>query len=472
MPVSTVLTGLTPNTPYEYELEAENIYGGETSSPREFTTAPPIPPTVVTGEASQVKRVAATLNATVNPNEGTLESCVFEYGSTVSYGKLARCTGNVGSGNSPVVVSATIAVAPGTEYHFRIVARNAGVSAAGEGEDAAFATPAEIPPTAETLPANEIAYRVATLNASINPDEVPVTECVFEYGTSLAFPTSVPCTPTPEAGATPVAVKAQLRSLSANTTYEYRVVAANHAGRGLGSVQTFSTLERPEVEAGRCIKLTGAHDGRYSDAGCTVPSAGGAFEWQPLERARFRFRNGAAVFETHEVAIRCSDNTLSGEYAGPHLAGVSLAFAGCEATRGLSGKCQSEAAQTGEIDVVPITAELVLIEASSKVTAGWDFKPATGSTLMTFGCGTDEVTVQGAVIATLTAAKGGAAIGTMTPSFKLKFDGKKGKQKPEEIEKGSPETLTLLNGTSSESASLKLSAQLDNEELLEIRKNE
>ena len=83
----------------------------------------------------------------------------------------------------------------------------------------------------------------------------------------------------------------------------------------------------------------------------------------------------------------------------------------------------------------------------------------TGSTLMTFRCGTAEVMVQGAVIATLAGSKGGGAIGTMTPSFKLKFDGKKGKQKPEEVEKGATETLTFLNDGSAEPASLKLSAQ-------------
>jgi hypothetical protein len=460
-----------PSTHYEFRLDAVNSYGEQKSNPREFTTAPPVPPTVTPGTASQIKRVSATLSATVNPNEGTVVGCTLEWGETTSYGKSIPCSSKVGSGDTPVPVSAAISeLAPGTEYHFRVSAVNVGVTGPGEGEEATFVTLPEIPPTAETLPASEVAYRVATLNGSVNPNEVPVTECEFEYGTSLAFPTPVPCTPTPEAQATPVAVKAELHSLSANTTYQYRVGATNLAGTGFGSVQAFSTLQRPEVEVGRCVKLA---RGNYSDAGCTEPEDGGAFEWLPLQKGNFRFQNGATVFETGKsVAIRCSGNALSGEYAGPHTASVSLAFAGCEATSGLSGKCQSEGAQTGEIEAAPVTAELVLIEATKKVTAGWDFKPTTGSTLMTFRCGAAQVTVQGAVIATLAAGKrGGSPIGTMRVSFTLKLVGKKGKQKPEEIEKGSPETLTFLIGSSVERASLKLSGLMVNEELLEIRKN-
>ena len=339
MPVSAALTGLTPNTPTNSSSRPKQLRG-ETSSPREFTTAPPAPPTVVTGEASQVKRVLATLNGTVNPNEGSLASCVFEYGNTVSYGKEAPCVGNVGSGNSPVAVTATsrslLALAITSEswpatwaWRLQGKVKTQRCHARRSAADRRNATGER-----NRLPRSNTQRKHQSQRSAGRRMRVRIR-------TSLAFPTSVPCTPTPEAAqATPVAVKADLHSLSANTTYEYRVVARNAAGRGLGSVQTFSTLERPEVEAGRCVKPTVAHEGHYSDAGCTVPSVGGAYEWQPLEHARFRFQNGAAVFETHKVAMRCSDNTLSGEYAGPHVAGVSLAFGGCEATSGLSGKCQ------------------------------------------------------------------------------------------------------------------------------------
>jgi hypothetical protein len=37
----------------------------------------------------------------------------------------------------------------------------------------------------------------ATLNATLNPNGAEVTECKFEYGTSIADTQSAPCSPAP-----------------------------------------------------------------------------------------------------------------------------------------------------------------------------------------------------------------------------------------------------------------------------------
>ena len=69
----------------------------------EYPHTPPVP---VTESASTVTQTSATLNATVNPNNGEVTDCHFEYGTSEAYGSSAPCTPSPGSGGSPVAVSA------------------------------------------------------------------------------------------------------------------------------------------------------------------------------------------------------------------------------------------------------------------------------------------------------------------------------------------------------------------------------
>ncbi|HEV3093665.1 MAG TPA: hypothetical protein VGY30_04030, partial [Solirubrobacteraceae bacterium] len=76
----------------------------------------------------------------------------------------------------------------------------------------------------------------ATLNGTVNPSGVPVTECVFEYGPTTqievdlgryTFDKSVPCSQNPGSGNSEVAVSASLTGLKENTMYDYRLKVAN-----------------------------------------------------------------------------------------------------------------------------------------------------------------------------------------------------------------------------------------------------
>ena len=127
------VTGLTANTTYHFRITATNAGGTSKDADETFKTLPN-GPTVVTGTASAVTQTAATLNATVNPNGGEVSKCEFEYGTTTAYGKTASCSSLPGSGSSPVAVSASVSgLTPGTTYHFRISATNAGGT--GKGAD-------------------------------------------------------------------------------------------------------------------------------------------------------------------------------------------------------------------------------------------------------------------------------------------------------------------------------------------------
>jgi hypothetical protein len=125
--VSAALSGLTANTTYHYRVVSKNIGGPGNGLDQTFTTLPN-PPTVLTAAASSITQTSATLNATVNPNEGNVGECKFEWGTTTAYSSPpVACSSLPGSGTSPVAVSAAITgLTNKTTYHFRISATNAG----------------------------------------------------------------------------------------------------------------------------------------------------------------------------------------------------------------------------------------------------------------------------------------------------------------------------------------------------------
>ena len=96
-------------------------------------------------------------------------------------------------------------------------------------------------PTVTTEAPSELRPIRATLNASVNPEGLQVSSCLFEYGTSTAYESTVPCEADPGAGKAPVAVAAKLTGLSSDTTYHYRILAGNENGPSLGADESFTT---------------------------------------------------------------------------------------------------------------------------------------------------------------------------------------------------------------------------------------
>lgn len=95
-------------------------------------------PSVASGPASAVSKHAATLHGTVNPDKRAT-TVYFEYGTSASYGKRTPSQ-SVGSSYAIYEISRTLTgLAPGTKYHFRLVAVNALGTKDGVGET--FTTP-------------------------------------------------------------------------------------------------------------------------------------------------------------------------------------------------------------------------------------------------------------------------------------------------------------------------------------------
>jgi len=132
------VTGLQPNTAYRYRLVASHEDGGGEGTDLAFTTLPD-PPTVATGTATGVGQTLATLAGSVNPNGGTVTSCVVDFGPTRAYGRTKPCPEALGGGHDPVAVSVTVfGLVPGATYHYRLRAASSG--GASQAADEVFKT--------------------------------------------------------------------------------------------------------------------------------------------------------------------------------------------------------------------------------------------------------------------------------------------------------------------------------------------
>jgi Fibronectin type III domain len=177
-------------------------------------------PTVSTGSASNITNTGATLTGTVNPN-GASSSYEFLYGPTTAYGSTTPAT-SAGHGSKKVSVTKKLTgLTPGTTYHYRITAVNAGGT--GTGSDKSFTTSGHPPAAVVTGATVGVGKMQATPTGTIDP-EGAITEWVVQYGltTSYGFETFVQ---TLSALSTPQPVSAQLVGLAPATLFHYRLVA-------------------------------------------------------------------------------------------------------------------------------------------------------------------------------------------------------------------------------------------------------
>jgi hypothetical protein len=461
--VSAAVAGLTPNTTYHFRIVATNAGGTSFGSDQALRTLPNAPK-VETTAATSVSRTAASVNAKVNPNGAEVSDCHFDYGTSTAYGSSVPCSSAPGSGSSPVAVTAALAgLQPNTPYHFRIVATNPGGTSVSS--DQSLSTLPN-PPTLETGAASAVKQTSAVLAATVNPNGGEVSDCHFEYGTSTAYGSSIPCAPSPVAGSTAVSVSARLTGLKVNTTYHFRVQASNAGGLSDGADQAFTTEGAPEY--GRCVRLANGVRGKFSSGSCTSPATAEAFSYEwlsgPGPNRQFTTSARTETVPTLEtvgrVKVKCTGETSSGEYTGLRtVGGVVVHLTGCKV---LSAPCSSIGAAEGEI--VTKTLQGVLgWESRAEHTVAQDLFPAeAGGPVAEATCGVASLTVRGSVIAPVTE-------GRMSTSAIVKYMQVAGIQRPEHFEGEPNEVLEAsFAGGPFEQAGLSLSVTQTSAEAIEI----
>ncbi|MBI5104372.1 MAG: M36 family metallopeptidase [Solirubrobacterales bacterium] len=181
--VGETLVALAPNTTYHYRVVA--IRGGlrTPGADATFTTAAvtdPAPPAASTDPiGTDAGTTTAVLAGTVNPR-GKAASYHFEYGLTTAYG-LRTADLPAGSGTVATPVSVVVSgLAPGTTYHYRLVATTEDGTTAGQ--DRTFTTralttstpggttpdPGTPPPAATTTSSTRLTGRAGPRSARVS----------------------------------------------------------------------------------------------------------------------------------------------------------------------------------------------------------------------------------------------------------------------------------------------------------------
>jgi hypothetical protein len=103
------------------------------------------------------------------------------------------------------------------------------------------------PPKATTTTPSEVTVATATLAGVVNPNDAELSDCHFEYGTTLPYAQSIPCSAVPVPAGGYQLVGAHLSGLAPNVTYHYRVVASSAVGTGVGEDAMFTTAVSSQV---------------------------------------------------------------------------------------------------------------------------------------------------------------------------------------------------------------------------------
>lgn len=255
------LTGLQGGTKYFVRLVAtHDPFGVPAASPApypEITTLPVDPPTALSIEnASEVSYTSAKVSGKIERPSGNADPafdahCRFEYVTEAHFNAegfnaaaQTTCTPDTvtAEGIEEPVEAELAGLAPGTTYHLRLTAFNAGGSDSVEAASTFTAT--AVPPASVSISApTSVTAGSAHFSGEINPGAPPANPAPFDVNWHFE------CTPecpklsggTIPADSSSHAVTADTTGLEPNTEYQVTLVATNTGGSATAGPESFKT---------------------------------------------------------------------------------------------------------------------------------------------------------------------------------------------------------------------------------------
>jgi hypothetical protein len=245
--VSVQLEDLEPGTLYHFRLVATNVHGTTMGGDHEFETHGG-KPSVDTLPAANIGYTSARLSGSLYGKD-VATNYYFEYGPTSSYGQRTAERKARGEESSEENAAEVGGLAPGTTYHYRIVATNDYGTSYGADETVSTGTE----PVVETGVAQAVGYDNATLGGAIDPRGTEIGY-YFEYGPTDAYGLR-----TAESSAGSGTANEQemqnVSGLEEGTTYHFRMVATSSYGTTYGADQAFSTGVKPLVQTNTPVSV-------------------------------------------------------------------------------------------------------------------------------------------------------------------------------------------------------------------------
>ena len=252
---TAILTGLTPNTIYDFRAIADGgIFGASNGDfSLNFTTLN-IFPTVTTNPATDVETYSAVLNGTVTSMGGYSNVTVyFEFGPTQGYGTI---TGYSQSATTTGSFNYTLTgLSPNTLYHYRAVVDllHDGIV---NGDDLTFTTAPALP-AVSTDSISNLSANSATLIGQLNSMGSALSVNVFfEYGTTTQYGNVTPG----QTRNSPGIFSSNISGLAPNSIYHFRAKVSGGSGVASGNDLVITT--NATAPSGK-IAFTSEREGLY-----------------------------------------------------------------------------------------------------------------------------------------------------------------------------------------------------------------
>ena len=224
-------------------------------------------PTIEYFAPSPLRNHEATLRFAVDPN-GLETTYEVEYGTEAGsyFPNFGIRSGTLPAGEEPVTLEVEVpaffeaSLQAGTEYHWRVVAKNS--AGTTEGPDQVFTTPDEPAPVFVTGTATQTGPGSVAFTGTVDPEGVPLTGCRFRYldkitftqagfekpaaGEIVRFGETVPCEEVPGEldGTAPIVVHAEVAGLEPGE-YVFRVEGENAYEDAIASGVPFTVASLP-----------------------------------------------------------------------------------------------------------------------------------------------------------------------------------------------------------------------------------